>query len=87
MFERFLCEQRRSPDAIRELPSQPPRIASRLRFCVRCFAGRRITAPLGALVMTLVGLHIAAALFESYRLRENLPLSMVTGKRRKFQEH
>ncbi len=34
--------------------------------------------------MALVGLHIAAALFESYRLKENLPLSMVTGKRRKL---
>ncbi|MGP0173912.1 cytochrome b/b6 domain-containing protein [Pseudomonas sp. NCHU5208] len=33
-------------------------------------------------LMALVGLHIAAALFESYRLRENLPLSMITGKRR-----
>ena len=30
---------------------------------------------------------LAAALFESYRLRENLPLSMVTGKRRKLSEH
>ena len=35
-------------------------------------------------LMALVGLHIAAALFESYRLKENLPLSMVTGKRRKL---
>lgn len=33
-------------------------------------------------LMALVGLHIAAALVESYRLKENLPLSMVTGKRR-----
>ena len=38
-------------------------------------------------LMALVGLHIVAALFESYRLRENLPLSMVTGKRRKLPEH
>ena len=38
-------------------------------------------------LMAVVGLHIAAALFESYRLRENLPLSMVTGKRRKLSEH
>ncbi len=30
----------------------------------------------------LVVVHIAAALFISYRTRENLPLSMVTGKRR-----
>ena len=33
-------------------------------------------------LLALVLLHIAAALFESYRLKENLPLSMVTGKRR-----
>ena len=38
-------------------------------------------------LMALVGLHVAAALLESYRLRENLPLSMVTGKRRKLPEH
>lgn len=38
-------------------------------------------------LMALVGLHIVAALFESYRLKENLPLSMVTGKRRKLEEH
>jgi len=30
----------------------------------------------------LVGLHILAALVESLRLRENLPLSMITGRRR-----
>lgn len=35
-------------------------------------------------LMALVGLHIAAALFESYRLRENLPLSMISGKRRRL---
>lgn len=33
-------------------------------------------------VMALVIVHLSAALFESYRLKENLPLSMVTGKRR-----
>ena len=33
-------------------------------------------------LLTLVLVHIFAALFESYRLKENLPLSMVTGKRR-----
>lgn len=33
-------------------------------------------------LMALVIIHISAALFESYRLKENLPLSMVTGKRR-----
>lgn len=35
-------------------------------------------------LMGLVGLHIAAALYESHRLRENLPLSMITGKRRRL---
>jgi cytochrome b len=30
----------------------------------------------------LVCLHILAAVIESIRLRENLPLSMITGKRR-----
>lgn len=33
-------------------------------------------------LLTLVLIHIFAALFESYRLKENLPLSMITGKRR-----
>lgn len=33
-------------------------------------------------VMALVVVHVSAALLESYRLKENLPLSMVTGKRR-----
>lgn len=33
-------------------------------------------------VMALVVVHVSAALFESYRLKENLPLSMITGKRR-----
>ncbi|QKE62239.1 cytochrome b/b6 domain-containing protein [Aquipseudomonas campi] len=34
-------------------------------------------------LLALVGLHLLAALVESVRLRENLPLSMVTGKRRR----
>lgn len=33
-------------------------------------------------LMALVGIHILAAIFESYRLGENLPLSMITGRRR-----
>jgi len=33
----------------------------------------------------LVCLHVSAALLESLRLRENLPLSMITGKRRKLE--
>ncbi|MNH03059.1 Prokaryotic cytochrome b561 [compost metagenome] len=33
-------------------------------------------------LLALVCLHIAAALFESWRLKENLPLSMLTGRRR-----
>lgn len=37
-------------------------------------------------LMALVLLHIFAALFESYRLKENLPLSMITGKRRKIEK-
>ena len=35
-------------------------------------------------LLALVIIHVFAALFESYRLKENLPLSMVTGKRRKL---
>lgn len=35
-------------------------------------------------LLSLVLIHIAAALFESYRLKENLPLSMVTGKRKQL---
>ena len=35
-------------------------------------------------LMALVSVHIFAALYESYRLKENLPLSMITGKRRKL---
>ena len=30
----------------------------------------------------LVSLHVAAAVFESLRVRDNLPLSMITGRRR-----
>lgn len=36
-------------------------------------------------LLTLVIIHISAALFESYRLKENLPLSMITGNRRKIK--
>lgn len=35
------------------------------------------------ITLALVIIHICASLLESYRLRENLPLSMVTGKRKK----
>lgn len=35
-------------------------------------------------LLALVIIHVCAALFESYRLKENLPLSMVTGNRRKL---
>lgn len=35
-------------------------------------------------LIALVALHVFAALFESYSLKENLPLSMITGKRRKI---
>lgn len=37
-------------------------------------------------LLVLVIIHVSAALFESYRLKENLPLSMVTGKRRRLDE-
>lgn len=37
-------------------------------------------------LIALVSIHIFAALFESYRLKENLPLSMITGKRRKLEK-
>lgn len=33
-------------------------------------------------LMGLACLHVAAAIFESVQLRENLPLSMITGRRR-----
>lgn len=36
-------------------------------------------------LLALVLVHIVAALFESYRLKENLPLSMITGNRRKVE--
>lgn len=36
---------------------------------------------------TLVVVHMAAAVIESLHLRENLPLSMITGKRRAPSEH
>lgn len=38
----------------------------------------------GLLVLVLI--HLAAALFESYRLKENLPLSMITGRRKKLDQ-
>ncbi|KJK08256.1 cytochrome b/b6 domain-containing protein [Pseudomonas sp. 5] len=34
-------------------------------------------------LLALVCVHITAAVFESLRLKENLPLSMITGRRRK----
>lgn len=37
-------------------------------------------------LLVLVFIHVAAALIESYRLKENLPLSMITGKRKKLQK-
>lgn len=36
------------------------------------------------ILLALVIVHVLASLFESYRLKENLPLSMVTGRRRKL---
>lgn len=45
---------------------------------------QEIHAFFANVLMGLVGLHIAAALYESHRLRENLPLSMITGKRRRL---
>ncbi len=36
------------------------------------------------ILLALVVVHVLASLFESYRLKENLPLSMVTGRRRKL---
>ena len=35
-------------------------------------------------LFALACLHVAAALFESWRLKENLPLSMVTGWRKRL---
>ncbi|MEB0045544.1 MULTISPECIES: cytochrome b/b6 domain-containing protein [unclassified Pseudomonas] len=37
-------------------------------------------------LLALVGLHIAAALFESLQVRDNLPLSMLTGRRRRLPD-
>lgn len=37
-------------------------------------------------LLVLVLIHVLAALYESYRLKENLPLSMITGKRKKLGE-
>ncbi|QLF94566.1 cytochrome b/b6 domain-containing protein [Pseudomonas sp. ABC1] len=37
-------------------------------------------------LMVLVAIHVSAALLESWRLSENLPLSMITGKRRQHPE-
>lgn len=34
-------------------------------------------------LMGFVGIHLFAAIYESIRLKENLPLSMITGKRQK----
>ncbi|MFK0090464.1 cytochrome b/b6 domain-containing protein [Pseudomonas sp. NPDC090755] len=34
-------------------------------------------------LLALVGVHIGAAVIESLRLKENLPMSMITGRRRK----
>jgi cytochrome b len=42
------------------------------------------TAADGLLV--LVCIHIAAALFESFQVRDNLPLSMLTGRRRRLPD-
>lgn len=38
-------------------------------------------------LMALVGLHICAAIYESHRVGDNLPLSMITGKRRPLGKH
>ncbi len=37
-------------------------------------------------LLALVLIHLLAALSESYRLKENLPLSMLTGRRRKIDK-
>lgn len=39
------------------------------------------------LLMGLVGFHLLAAAIESLRLRENLPLSMITGRRNPLPKH
>ena len=38
------------------------------------------------ILLVLVCLHIVAALFESFLLRDNLPLSMLTGRRRRLPD-
>lgn len=43
-------------------------------------------ALIANVLIALVSIHLFAALFESYRLKENLPLSMITGKRRKIEK-
>jgi cytochrome b len=40
-------------------------------------------ATIADILAALVGIHILAAIIESIRLRENLPLSMITGNRNK----
>lgn len=37
-------------------------------------------------LLGLVGIHVAAALFESVMVRDNLPLSMLTGRRRRLPD-
>lgn len=37
-------------------------------------------------LLGLVTVHIAAALFESFQVRDNLPLSMITGRRRRLPD-
>ncbi|WP_432219448.1 cytochrome b/b6 domain-containing protein [Pseudomonas kribbensis] len=37
-------------------------------------------------LLALVIVHIAAALFESFQVRDNLPLSMLTGRRRRLPD-
>jgi len=37
-------------------------------------------------LLALVIVHIAAALFESVQVRDNLPLSMLTGRRRRLPD-
>ncbi|MCU0117403.1 cytochrome b/b6 domain-containing protein [Pseudomonas sp. B2M1-30] len=37
-------------------------------------------------LLVMVAIHIAAALFESFQVRDNLPLSMLTGRRRRLPD-
>ncbi len=46
----------------------------------------QIHETLANTLCALVVLHVAAALFESVQVRDNLPLSMLTGKRRPLPE-